>query len=1016
VVAEREGAPAVRAPSISLPTGGGAIRGIGEKFSNNPFTGTGAMTVPIATSPGRGGFGPSLALSYDSGAGNGPFGFGWSLGLPAISRKTDRGLPRYRDDEDVFLLGEDLVPVDGGTPRDGYMVRRYQPRIEGAFARIERWSRTGDTFWRSISRDNITTLYGATVESRVVDAERIFSWLVCEVFDDKGNVLVYEYSADGAARYLSRARYGNRTARGTTPMVWSFDVELDYTTRPDPYSSYRAGFDVRTARRCSRIRMLHRFPELGAAPYLVRSMELDYADLDYTIEPAIDVELAHRGSTRRGSVLTRIMQQGHADDVTRSLPPLELEYSRAEVQDTIRGVDNTDNLPVGLDGRDYQWVDLDGEGLSGVLAEQAGGWFYKRNVSTTSPRFDPIEIVGPVPTPLTGGQQWLDVSGDGQLDVVQFGGTTPGYFARTTDASWQTLASFDALPNVAFDDPNARLVDLSGDGLADLLVPDGEIFTWYPSLAARGYGAAEHVSQGPDGPKLVFADGTRSIYLADMSGDGLSDLVRVRNGDVCYWPNLGYGKFGAKITMENAPWFDVPEQFDQRRVRIADVDGSGTSDLLYLGAERVAIYFNRAGNGFCPPRWLHGPIVDDPATVTIVDLLGNGTSCLVWSSPFDHVPMRYVSLVGAQKPHLLIGYKNNLGARAELAYEPSTRFYLADKQAGRPWITRVPFPIHCVARVTIYDAWRGSELTTTYSYHHGYYDGDERELRGFARVEQVDVQLFEGGLDQPPVKTITWFHTGAFLDRARILSQLAHEYARPAGVVEHAIPEPQIAPALSTAEWREALRACKGNVLRREVYELDGAGLAVKLVETSSHGYEVQALAPRVFLVTESEVVTYHHEPDHLARSALHVRRAVSPDHGDRSRAPREPAADAGRSLARKRDVAGAEWRSERSAQLHGALSLRRCRQHPLARAQCDDGLDAPLRVRDRQQPARADVARHRHAERGDLSVRHARQRRRSRERHATHAMGSPRSPRSVRSRRWRDGLLPVRRIEPAHA
>jgi hypothetical protein len=74
------------------------------------------MTVPIATSPGRSGFGPQLSLSYDSGAGNGPFGFGWSLSLPAITRKTDKGLPlsgwpdRVRQRR-VHSRAEDLVPV-----------------------------------------------------------------------------------------------------------------------------------------------------------------------------------------------------------------------------------------------------------------------------------------------------------------------------------------------------------------------------------------------------------------------------------------------------------------------------------------------------------------------------------------------------------------------------------------------------------------------------------------------------------------------------------------------------------------------------------------------------------------------------------------------------------------------------------------------------------------------------------------------------------------------------------------
>src|SRR5215813_859068 len=84
-------------PTISLPKGGGAIRGIGEKFAANPVTGTGALSVPIFTSPGRSGFGPQLSLSYDSGTGNGPFGFGWELSLPSITRKTDKGLPRYHD-------------------------------------------------------------------------------------------------------------------------------------------------------------------------------------------------------------------------------------------------------------------------------------------------------------------------------------------------------------------------------------------------------------------------------------------------------------------------------------------------------------------------------------------------------------------------------------------------------------------------------------------------------------------------------------------------------------------------------------------------------------------------------------------------------------------------------------------------------------------------------------------------------------------------------------------------------
>src|SRR6516162_6533261 len=122
---------AVYAPTISLPKGGGAISGIGEKFAANPVTGTGSLTVPIYATAGRNGFGPHLSLSYDSGHGNSPFGFGWSLSIPAITRKTEKGLPLYEDSEesDIFILSgaEDLVPglvQDGGDWRRDIVASR----------------------------------------------------------------------------------------------------------------------------------------------------------------------------------------------------------------------------------------------------------------------------------------------------------------------------------------------------------------------------------------------------------------------------------------------------------------------------------------------------------------------------------------------------------------------------------------------------------------------------------------------------------------------------------------------------------------------------------------------------------------------------------------------------------------------------------------------------------------------------------------------------------------------------
>ncbi len=97
--------------------------------------------------------------------------------------------------------------------------------------------------------------------------------------------------------------------------------------------------------------------------------------------------------------------------------------------------------------------------------------------------------------------------------------------------------------------------------------------------------------------------------------------MRVRNGEVCYWPNLGYGRFGAKVTMDDAPWFDRPDRFDPRRLRFADVDGSGPSDLLYLTDRGVDVYVNESGNRWSAPRVIAAfPLVDATASVQIADV------------------------------------------------------------------------------------------------------------------------------------------------------------------------------------------------------------------------------------------------------------------------------------------------------------------------------------------------------------------------------------------------------------
>jgi RHS repeat-associated protein len=948
---------------------------MGEKFTVNPATGTGTLTIPLASSPGRAGFGPQLTLSYDSGSGNGPFGVGWSLALPAVTRKTDQGIPRYLDDEesDIFVLSgaEDLVPLldqagdrvrpDRRTVHDvTYDIYRYRPRIEGLFARIERWTvvDSGISHWRSITRDNVTTLYGLDPESRIVDPNdprRVFSYLICRTFDDKGNLALYKYvREDGAAVDTSQAHEANRTRADRTaqrylkrilyaaeqpyfpdwsakdeevpiPTNWHLEVVFDYgdhrsrvaptptpdrawAVRPDPFSTYRAGFEVRTYRRCSRVLVFHHFPNENnvGANCLVRSTDLRYSDQDVPTDPRNPIytfltSVSQTGYRRAGNGYRR-----------RSLPQLEFEYSQPRVQPDVLTLDSDSraNLPEGMDGSRYQWVDLDGEGLPGILAEQDGGWGYKRNLSPlnqqTLPdggravraRFGALETVATMPSrsELPGGGQFLDLSGDGQLDLVAFDGPTPGFFERTQEATWESFRTFAALPRLDWSDPNLKFVDLTGDGHADVLLTEDGLFTFYPSLGEAGFGEADVVHTPWDeqrGPHVVFADGTQTVFLADMSGDGLTDIVRIRSGETCYWPNLGYGRFGSRVAMDNAPRFVGEERFDPRRIRLADVDGTGTTDLLYVGEDGVLVCFNRSGNSWAAPHQLAVfPTADNLSDVQVTDLLGTGTACLVWSSPLPgeaRAPLQYIDLMGGQKPHLMVRTRNNLGAETRLRYAPSTRFYLADKMAGWPWITRLPYPVHVVERVEVYD-WIGrSRFATRYAYHHGYFDGHEREFRGFGMVEQWDTEEHRGETafpeanatnweatsQVPPVLTRTWFHTGALVEGGTISRQYAREYwTEPALRPENRaadreamlLPDSVLQEGLTPDETRQAYRALRGMTLRTEIFAEDGSTRAELPYSVTEQNFFVRLVQPlgknrhAVFFAHPRETLSFHYE------------------------------------------------------------------------------------------------------------------------------------------------------------
>ncbi|KAJ4246357.1 hypothetical protein NW762_013708 [Fusarium torreyae] len=888
----------------STGRGGGAVQDLKQKLQVNPNSGTLDFSIPIPSSPGRAGIEPSLMLNYSSGYGNGIFGLGWKLNLRSITRRTSKNIPKYNS-EDIFLLDgvDELVPllVDDKTAEptenNSYIIEQFVPRMVQDNKRIERWTSTSDqnkVHWRVISASNVTTVYGSDDESRVFEEKdtsrrNTFSWLPTIIYDALGNAMEFTYKPENAsgmssmpqhlrqseqhrdnhvkcrARYLKSIRYGNRVPNRDpqdwdiiVPVKskdWMFELLLDYGEhdlemptskeetewglRMDPFSSYTSGFEVRHYRLCRRILMFHHIPEeLGPDDYLVSSAALQYAE------------------NAKFALLASLTISGHIDGgkgtfSKEDLAPWEFSYTtNPSISDLpVQAVENFNILafPGGRYPLNAEWVDLDGDGAPGLLVEDSSRTlYYQRNNSNikSGAGFAQAYVLPGQPIHPSSERYFEDINRNGKMNLVftTDGGAPLGYYERS-DQGWENFEYFGSTINTGVTERERVRLDLVGDGLQDIMIVDeekGEL-KWHRSLAEKGFGHVTSTPKADKGFHITNLDQQVVTLYADMSGDGLVDVVHIRSAKISYWPNIGYGRFGQEVTMGNCPIIGEQGYVDPSRIRLADVDATGTQDLLYFppgGGARL--YYNLSGNSWSDAVWItQFPALDSLSTVSLVDLFGNGTSCLCWIGP-DSLgqsaqTMLYLDLTRGHKPYVLNRFSNGLGHVSSIEYLSSTAFFRKDEAEGRPWRTRLPTPIHCVESTKQEDLVTGTCFTTRFRYHDGVYDGEDHEFAGFAAVEQWDAEVFNDSqvaFTRPPIHKLSWFHSGrpdfTFPSSNQGSKVTLTPFEPPCGITS-----------------TEASRALRGMLVREEIYCDDNSPLQHLPYTTITLTYEVGIVQPK---------------------------------------------------------------------------------------------------------------------------------------------------------------------------
>ncbi len=206
--------------------------------------------------------------------------------------------------------------------------------------------------------------------------------------------------------------------------------------------------------------------------------------------------------------------------------------------------------------------------------------------------------------------------------------------------------------------------------------------------------------------------------------------------------------------MRGSPQFTYP--FDPARVFLTDVNGDGLEDLVYAGYDEVTYWINQSGMSFAPPQVVRfTPPSPRPDTMRVADMTGNGQAGLLWTSP--STDYRYLDFAGGAKAGLLRRIDNNLGRVTTVKYTTSTEQAQADRTSGRPWRSFLPFPVQVVEAVEVHDTHGGMHSRTQYRYHDGTWDGDRREFDGFATADVIET----GDETMPTALTTYAFHTAA---------------------------------------------------------------------------------------------------------------------------------------------------------------------------------------------------------------------------------------------------------------
>ena len=433
--------------------------------------GAATYSVPIMTVAGTAGVAPEVALVYNSNAGNGIMGLGWSIsGLSSIMRcrptlhQDGASKPIQWNAEDRFCLdGQRLLLASGtyGSPNS-----TYKTEVD-SFVKVAAKGGTAGhpDYWEVTAKDGSKRTYGGTSSSAPAEARggsATLSWALSKFEDSIGNRMLYRYYNDVDGQRIKGIRYAYGS--GATAATHQAYLRFWYEDRDDDLTSYVAGRKFAAGKRLQRVESHNR---VGGAWHNLRSYKIAYKPLgtgvlDKTSKAASIEECV--GSKCLPKTVFEWQDEAHGFKAEHSGMA-----SLATMSD--RGLHRFQPADINGDGMmDLAWLEWE-ENTNGFVTSYKLKYALSNGSALMPATFSDgggeIVYTATTTAPLGSRIRTLDYNADGRADIAVWNGISRTWGVRLSRPGSGGWKLDSAVINTSVSEPFAHFTDINGDGLVD---------------------------------------------------------------------------------------------------------------------------------------------------------------------------------------------------------------------------------------------------------------------------------------------------------------------------------------------------------------------------------------------------------------------------------------------------------------------------------------------------------------------------------------------------------------------